>query len=79
MTAVGLGMLYALDLGVARGLTPRVVAEEVERVLPVKRSALTRWLAPRLRRRVEKLLAVDKKGGWLVLEAPGRTRQVPFP
>lgn len=76
--AVGLGMLYVLDLGVARGLTPQVLADEVERVLPVKRADLKKWLAPRYQRRARALLAADKKSGWIVLEAPGRTRQVPF-
>ncbi|MFZ5443992.1 MAG: 3-dehydroquinate synthase [Myxococcota bacterium] len=76
--AVGLGMLFVLDLGVSRGVTPPELAREVEQVLPVRRAELSRWLAPRYGRRTRALLAADKKRGWILLEAPGRTREVPF-
>ncbi|MFO0594670.1 MAG: 3-dehydroquinate synthase family protein [Myxococcaceae bacterium] len=76
--AVGLGMLYALDEGVRRGVTPKPLADAVEAVLPVKRAALAPWLAPKFRARVKRLLAADKKGAWVLLEAPGRVRIVPF-
>jgi len=62
--AVGLGMLCALDVGVALGVTPRGVAEQVEAALPNVPKA--RELLAKLVRRadvrtVEALLAGDKK------------------
>ncbi len=70
--AVGLGMLYALDLGVRQGVTPEALAQEVERVLPVKRARLTKWLAPRYRARIVALLKADKKTGWILLSGAGQ-------
>lgn len=76
--AVGLGMLHALDEGVRRGITPRALAAEVEAVLPVKRAQLEHWRHPRFREQTKKLLAADKKGAWVLLERPGKTRLVPM-
>ena len=76
--AVGLGMLHVLDLGRRLGVTPAALADELERVLPVRRDRLTPWRSKRWARRVTELLAADKKGGWILLVAPGETRFVPF-
>lgn len=79
--AVGLGMLYALDLGVALGVTPRSLAREVERSLPLARGArrqLERWLAPPHRAALRGLMAADKKKGMVLLTRPGRWRLIPF-
>ncbi len=68
-------MLRALDEGVRRGVTPRAVAAEVERALPLPpraRETLRRFLRPALAARTARLLAADKKGGWVLLEKPGR-------
>jgi 3-dehydroquinate synthase len=71
--AVGLGMLYALDVGVRLGVTPEKVAKEVEASLPLARSArvkLAKWLTklPALR----ELMRADKKEGMILLRRPGR-------
>lgn len=76
--AVGLGILYVLDLGVRLGITPPQLAAEVEAVLPVRRARLEPWLSPRWRRAVTSRLQADKKRGWILLEAPGKTRFVSF-
>jgi 3-dehydroquinate synthase len=76
--AVGLGMLYALDLGVRHKLTPSQLANEIEQVLPVSRTRLMRWLGPELKARTQDIIAVDKKPGWVLLTGPGRTTVVPF-
>ena len=78
--AVGLGMLYALDEGVRRGVTPRDVAAQVERALPLPkhaRASLEKWTAPRFAKDTQRLLAADKKAGWILLERPGKWRFVP--
>lgn len=80
--AVGLGMLYALDEGVRRGVTPREVAVAVERALPLAKNAraeLTKWTGARFARETARLLAADKKAGWILLERPGRWRFLPLP
>jgi 3-dehydroquinate synthase len=71
--AVGLGMLYALDVGVRLGVTPARVAKEVEASLPLPRGAraqLAKWLTklPALRERMR----ADKKEGMILLRSPGR-------
>lgn len=76
--AVGLGMLHVLDLGVKAGITPAPLAAELERVLPVKRSRLEPFRSRTNAARVTSLLRADKKGGWILLEAPGKTRFVTF-
>ena len=76
--AVGLGILHVLDLGVKAGITPRSLADELERVLPVKRTRLKPFLTKEVAARVTSLLRADKKGGWILLEAPGKTRFVTF-
>lgn len=86
--AVGLGMLCALDVGRALGVTPARVAAEVERVLcdvaGVKpRAELRRWSGrlPEVRR----ALSADKKARtagevrMVLLEKPGATRSVVVP
>ena len=73
--AVGLGMLYALDVGVRLGVTPRAVAEAVERSLPLAtgaRKQLAKWLAPAHRAALGELVRADKKEGMILLRAPGR-------
>lgn len=79
--AVGLGMLCALDVGVALGVTPLHLAQEVEGALPNAPGARRR-LARVLHRvsatRVSQLLAADKKGSaqgsvrMVLLAKPGR-------
>lgn len=76
--AVGLGMLYAIDEGIRRGITPQNLRWEVENVLPVKRARLQQWLAPKYAARVKELLAADKKAAWILLQSPGRVRVVPM-
>lgn len=76
--AVGLGMLYAIDEGIRRGITPQNLRWELEGVLPVKRARLQQWLAPKYAARVKALLAADKKAAWILLESPGRVRVVPM-
>lgn len=64
--AVGLGMLCALDVGVALGVTPPGVAAVVEEVLPNRsdaRRALARIAASGSVAKVAALLAGDKKAG----------------
>jgi 3-dehydroquinate synthase len=80
--AVGLGMLCALDVGRALGVTPEAVAAEVEGTLHGRaevreRRELARLLARARAPEVEKLLAADKKAGaggelqMVLLAAPG--------
>jgi 3-dehydroquinate synthase len=72
--AVGLGMLYALDVGVKAGVTPKAVAEQVERALPLARGArkqLEAWLAPSNRAALRELIRADKKEGMILLRRPG--------
>lgn len=76
--AVGLGILYAIDEGIRRGITPQNLRWEIEAVLPVKRARLQQWLAPKYAARVKELLAADKKGAWILLQSPGRVRVVPM-
>jgi 3-dehydroquinate synthase len=76
--AVGLGILYALDLGVRRGVTPPALAAEVERVLPVTRARLQPWLQPRYAKQTAQLLKADKKPGWILLTRPGHVSLAPF-
>jgi 3-dehydroquinate synthase len=66
--AVGMGMLCALDVGRATGITPESVAREVEGVLVERagvkgRAALGRALSLATPSRVARLLAADKKAG----------------
>ncbi len=71
--AVGLGMLFALDVGVERGVTPRVVAESVERSLPLAHGAreqLAQWLKNRAA--LKEVMRADKKGAMILLRRPGR-------
>lgn len=88
--AVGLGMLCALDVGVALRLTPPAVARDVERALRDKagvldRTALRRALRKSTLAQVAALLAGDKKVGangelrMVLLEAPGRWQVQPVP
>lgn len=73
--AVGLGMLYALDVGVREGVTPREVAQQVEAALPLGRAArtdLARWLQPQHREALQQHLKADKKDGMILLVRPGR-------
>lgn len=84
--AVGLGMVCALDVGVAMGVTPRGVAEQVEAVLPnpPKARVRLRRVAKTSVASVERLLRADKKNtgaglSMVLLEAPGRWRQVDVP
>jgi 3-dehydroquinate synthase len=63
--AVGLGLLAALDVGRALGVTPEPVAEEIERglrqVAGVRREALARWLRGVSTPALERALQADKK------------------
>lgn len=71
--AVGLGMLYALDVGVKRGVTPKAVAEKVERALPLAQNAraqLAHWLARR--DELKSFIRADKKEGMILLRRPGQ-------
>jgi 3-dehydroquinate synthase len=73
--AVGLGILYALDVGVRIGVTPGPLADEVERALPLARGArgkLEAWLAPSKRAALRKLIRADKKEGMILLRRPGQ-------
>lgn len=72
--AVGLGMLFALDVGVERGVTPPSVAQAVERSLPLARGArelLAQWLVPSNRAALREVMRADKKGGMILLRRPG--------
>jgi 3-dehydroquinate synthase len=86
--AVALGMLCALDIGRALGVTPGALAEEVEAVLAVHTGATRPRLAQVLDgitpRQVEAWLGADKKsrGGALrmvLLVRPGVARLVEVP
>ncbi len=86
--AVALGMLCALDVGRAVGVTPRALAFEVEEVLAQRAGATRRRLAAVLERHsvedVEALLAADKKNvgkglRMVLLEKPGVARVVEVP
>ncbi|MHB8879307.1 MAG: 3-dehydroquinate synthase family protein, partial [Myxococcaceae bacterium] len=70
--AVGLGMLCALDLGRALGVTPPKVALEVEEGLTrgpglLGRAALARLVGASRTGQLASLLAADKKGPRMVL------------
>ena len=70
--AVGLGMLFALDVSVERGVTPRSVADAVENSLPLARGAraqLAQWLTNRAA--LKEIMRADKKGGMILLRRPG--------
>lgn len=82
--AVGLGMRCALDVGRALGITPGVVADQVESILDVRaqvlsRDVMSRWLRKIPARAIGRLLAADKKAGadgalvMVLLEKPGAT------
>lgn len=86
--AVALGMLCALDVGRALGVTPAKVARQVEEVLAEQTGATRQRLASVLdgssARDVEALLGADKKsrGGGLkmvLLARPGKARLVDVP
>lgn len=84
--AVGLGMLCALDVGEAMGVTPRGVAAAVERALPNSanaRKVLARWVRTAKPTAVERLLAADKKNEqglrMVLLEELGRWRTSTVP
>jgi len=86
--AVALGMLCALDVGRAVGVTPRDLALEVEVVLSACTGATSRRLAAVLESHsvddVELLLAADKKSvgkglRMVLLEKPGVARLVEVP
>jgi 3-dehydroquinate synthase len=79
--AVGLGMLYALDVGVREGVTPRDVAQAVEEALPLAKGArkqLASWLAAKNVKALEQHVRADKKGGMILLTRPGRWVKHPF-
>jgi 3-dehydroquinate synthase len=64
--AVGLGILCALDVGVALGVTPAEVARRAEELLgrvqgPRARERLARWLALATHSELENLVCADKK------------------
>jgi 3-dehydroquinate synthase len=85
--AVGLGMLCALDIGVALGVTPRAVAQRVESALPLMpraRQVLAMTFKRTSRSFIEGCLRSDKKREsidpmMVLLEAPGRWRLAPVP
>ncbi len=79
--AVGLGMLYALDEGVRRGVTSPALRAQLEAVLPLPpkaRAQLTRWTAAKYSKQTQRLLEADKKGAWILLEQPGRWIRSPL-
>jgi hypothetical protein len=66
-------MLFALDVGVRLGVTPKQVAKVVEAALPLPRGAraqLSKWLVRE--REIRELVRADKKEGMILLRAPGR-------
>lgn len=72
--AVGLGMLFALDEGVRRGVTSPELRARIEAVLPNAvnaRAALAKWTAPKFAKQTEQLLEADKKGAWILLSGIG--------
>ncbi|MDX2009839.1 MAG: 3-dehydroquinate synthase family protein [Myxococcaceae bacterium] len=77
--AVGLGMVCALDVGVALGVTPEAIARRVEAVLPNAvgaRARLARLASASPVGAVRRLLAADKKGSggalrMVLLRSPG--------
>ncbi len=83
--AVGLGMLCALDVGVALGVTPAQVRDAVTPTLPLgaaPRVRLSRLLSRATDVHVAALLSADKKADaaglrMVLLERPGRWRAVP--
>ncbi|MCI0574517.1 MAG: 3-dehydroquinate synthase [Myxococcaceae bacterium] len=86
--AVGLGMVCALDVGRALGVTPEPLARSVEEVLQRKagvreRAVMARLLARSHASEVGGLLATDKKAGTrgelqvVLLAEVGRARVVP--
>jgi 3-dehydroquinate synthase len=86
--AVALGMLCALDIGQALGVTPGGLAEEVEGVLTERtgatRERLQALLARASPRQVDTLLGADKKSRdgvlrMVLLARPGKTRLVDVP
>ncbi len=87
--AVGLGMLCALDVGVALGVTPAEVARDVEARLPngaMPRARLANVLGRVSARAISVLLRADKKGAsragqvrMVLLERPGRWCVEPVP
>jgi 3-dehydroquinate synthase len=80
--AVGVGMLCALDVGVALGVTPRGVAVAVEAALPNRpraRGLLAKLASKTTISKVQTLLAADKKSTatalrMVLLESPGTWR-----
>lgn len=80
--AVGLGMLFALDEGVRRGVTSPALRSRIEAVLPNSpkaRGELAKWTAPKFAKQTEKLLAADKKDAWILLSEVGTWLTSPLP
>ena len=80
--AVGLGMLYALDVGVRAGVTPRQVAQQIEDSLPLARGArrqLAGWLAPSNHAALRESIRADKKEGMILVSRPGHWLKRPRP
>jgi 3-dehydroquinate synthase len=77
--AVALGMLCALDIGRAAGVTSDAIAQAAEQRLP-KRAALERVLKHRTASDLAAVIAADKKGAslqhasFVLLERQGRAR-----
>ncbi|MGV3623854.1 MAG: 3-dehydroquinate synthase family protein [Archangium sp.] len=79
--AVGLGMLFALDEGVRRGVTSPELRSRIEAVLPNSANArreLAKWTSPKFAKQTAKLLAADKKGAWILLSEVGKWRSLPM-
>ena len=80
--AVGLGVLYALDVGVRAGMTPREVAQTIERALPLAKGArrqLASWLVPSNHDALRELIRADKKDGMILVSRPGHWVKRPRP